>query len=118
MEQRQARVSALILRRLGAILDSAIGKAQTQSGDQDSGGYIRPSSNGIGSLEREGRDGVKFSWTEANKIAEPRQKRARLDEKRKNRYASAVILASATGLRCAELYALRMNDVDFRAGTI
>jgi hypothetical protein len=48
MEQRQ--VSGLILRRLAAILDSAIGKAQTQSGDQDSGGYIRPSSNGMGSL--------------------------------------------------------------------
>src|SRR6202162_208732 len=118
MEQRQARVSALILRRLGALLDSAIGKAQTQSGDQDSGGYIRPSSNGIGSLEREGRDAVKFSWTQANQIADAIQKLDGLDEERKNRYATAVILASATGLRCSELYALRMNDVDFRAGTI
>jgi integrase len=28
------------------------------------------------------------------------------------------VLAAATGLRCAELFALRLNDVDFRAGTI
>jgi integrase len=69
-------------------------------------------------MEREGRDAVKFSWTQANQIADAIQKLDGLDEERKNRYATAVILASATGLRCSELYALRMNDVDFRAGTI
>jgi Phage integrase family len=28
------------------------------------------------------------------------------------------VLAAATGLRCGELFALRLNDVDFKAGTI
>jgi integrase len=69
-------------------------------------------------MEREGRDAVKFSWTQANQIADAIQKLDGVDEERKSRYATAIILASATGLRCSELYALRMNDVDFRAGTV
>jgi len=30
----------------------------------------------------------------------------------------AFILAAATGLRCGELFALRVNDIDFKSGTI
>jgi integrase len=41
-----------------------------------------------------------------------------LDEGRRARYATAFLLASATGLRCSELFALRMDDIDFRARTI
>src|SRR6267142_839621 len=41
-----------------------------------------------------------------------------VDDVLKERYAALFILASASGLRCAELFALRINDLDFKAGTI
>jgi len=41
-----------------------------------------------------------------------------MDEARKRRYATVFLLAAATGLRCGELFALRVNDIDFKAGTI
>ncbi len=41
-----------------------------------------------------------------------------VDEARKRRYATVFLLAAATGLRCGELFALRVNDIDFKAGTI
>jgi integrase len=64
------------------------------------------------------RDAVSFSWTDANRIAQAVQKLPGLDKGRKSRYAMAFILAAATGLRCSELYALRIDDVDFRENTI
>jgi integrase len=64
------------------------------------------------------RDAVSFSWSDATRIAKAVRKLDGLDEGRKARYATAFILAAATGLRCSELYALRMDDVDFRAGTV
>ena len=64
------------------------------------------------------RRAISFSWADANRIANAVRKLPDLDEARKSRYATAFILASATGLRCSELFALRMDDLDFRAGTI
>lgn len=61
---------------------------------------------------------VSFSWSDACRIADTVYELDGLDEDRKARYATAFILASATGLRCSELFALRMDDIDFRARTI
>jgi integrase len=69
-------------------------------------------------MKIESRQAVSFSWTDANRIADAIRKLDGLDEGRKNRYAMVFILAAATGLRCSELFALRMNDVDFKASTI
>jgi integrase len=64
------------------------------------------------------RDAPSFSWADASRIAKAVHKLDGLNKARKSRYATAFILAAATGVRCSELYALRMDDVDFRAGTI
>jgi integrase len=37
---------------------------------------------------------------------------------RREQYAALVLLAAASGLRSSELFALRMNDLDFSAGTV
>jgi integrase len=60
---------------------------------------------------------VSFSWADAKRIATAVGKLP-LDESRRSAYATAFILAASTGLRCGELFALRLNDVDFKAGTI
>jgi integrase len=41
-----------------------------------------------------------------------------LDESRKESYSMAFLLAAATGLRCGELFALRVDDIDFEESTI
>jgi integrase len=41
-----------------------------------------------------------------------------LDETRMDCYAVLFPFASATGLRCGELFALRVNDNNFKAGTV
>jgi integrase len=41
-----------------------------------------------------------------------------MDPDRTKRYAMLFVLASATGLRCGELFALKMDDLDFKANTI
>ncbi|HTZ74509.1 MAG TPA: site-specific integrase [Candidatus Aquilonibacter sp.] len=64
------------------------------------------------------RQVVSFSWADAKRIATAVRKLDSLDESRKNNYAMAFLLASATGLRCGELFALRVNDVDFKTRTI
>ena len=60
---------------------------------------------------------VSFSWLQTKKIAEQVHK-LEVDDSRKQRYATVFILAAATGLRCGELFALRLNDINFEAGTI
>jgi integrase len=41
-----------------------------------------------------------------------------LSDSRKEQYATLFLVASASGLRCSELFALRVEDVDFESGTI
>jgi integrase len=68
-------------------------------------------------MKIESREAISFSWHEAKQIAVEVHK-LDVDETRKERYATVFLLAAATGLRCGELFALRFNDVDFKAGTI
>jgi integrase len=69
-------------------------------------------------MKIESRKAVSFSWFESNRIAEYARRAERLDETRRSQYAMLFVLASATGLRCGELFALRINDIDFEANTI
>lgn len=64
------------------------------------------------------RNAISFTWADSKRVADAIGKLPDLDKARKRRYATAFLLASASGLRCSELFALRINDVDFRAGTI
>ncbi len=57
------------------------------------------------------REAVSFSWLQAKQIAAQVHK-LDVDDARKERYAMVFILAAATGLRCGELFALRINDVE------
>jgi len=66
----------------------------------------------------EGRNAVSFAWSDSKRIADAVRKLEGLDDTRKETYATAFVLAAATGLRCSELFALRVNDIDFKAGTI
>jgi integrase len=68
-------------------------------------------------MKIESRKAVSYSWRDSKRI-EAQVRTLDLDPIRKNRYAMLFILASATGFRCGELFALRINDVDFKAGTI
>jgi integrase len=68
-------------------------------------------------MKIESREAISFSWLQAKEIVEQVHK-LRVGDARKERYATVFILAAATGLRCGELFALRLNDIDFKAGTI
>jgi integrase len=68
-------------------------------------------------MKIENREAVSFSWAQAKRISAEVYK-LDVDDARKERYAMVVILAAAAGLRCGELFALRLNDIDFRAGTV
>ena len=68
-------------------------------------------------MKIESRGAVSFSWSQAKQIAGEVYK-LDVDDVLKERSATLFILASASGLRCAELFALRINDLDFKAGTI
>ena len=67
----------------------------------------------IGSRHR-----VSFSWENAEKIAEHVRTMDSLGEARRKQYSTLFVLAAASGLRCSELLALRVNDIDFSASTI
>jgi integrase len=69
-------------------------------------------------MKIESRKAVSFSWADSKRVAHAIRKLERLDETRKETYATVFILAAATGLRCGELFALKLNDIDFKAGTI
>jgi hypothetical protein len=60
---------------------------------------------------------VSFAWSQAKQIAGEVYK-LDVDDVLKERYATLFILTAASGLCCAELFALRINDLDFKAGTI
>jgi integrase len=64
------------------------------------------------------RKAVSFSWTDANRIADAIRGLDGLGYGRKNCYVAVVLLAASTGLRCGELFALRVEDIDFKAGTV
>ncbi|MGD0909137.1 MAG: site-specific integrase [Candidatus Acidiferrales bacterium] len=69
-------------------------------------------------MKIESRKAVSFSWDDANQIAEAVRKLEGLDDTRKNIYAMVFILAATTGLRCGELFALKVDDIGFETGTI
>src|ERR1700730_13121191 len=69
-------------------------------------------------MKIEGRHKISFSWTEAKQIANAVRRLDGLDETRKDCYAMAFVLDSASGLRWGELCALRVNDVNFKASTV
>jgi integrase len=64
------------------------------------------------------RQKVSFSWVQSVQIAEHIRSMDGLGDSRREQYSTAILLASASGLRCGELLALRGNDIDFKAGTI
>jgi integrase len=68
-------------------------------------------------MKIESRGGVSFAWPQVKQTASEVYK-LDVDDMLKERYATLSILAAASGLRCAELFALRINDLDFKAGTI
>jgi integrase len=65
-----------------------------------------------------GRRKVSFSWAQAEQIAEHVRKMDGLRDARRAQYATLFLLAAASGLRCSEILALRVNDLDFAASTI
>ena len=69
-------------------------------------------------MQLDGREAVSFSWKQSQQIAKQVRDFEHLDDDRKERYAMLFLLASASGLRCGELFALRMNDLNFKASTI
>ena len=68
-------------------------------------------------MKIESRGAVSFTWVQAKQIADQVYS-LDVDDVLKERYATVFILAAASGLRCAELFALRINDLDFKAGTV
>ena len=69
-------------------------------------------------MKVQSRKKVSLSWEHAARIAEYIRKMDGLGEYRREQYATLILLASVAGLRCSELLALRVNDLDFDAGTI
>jgi len=63
------------------------------------------------------REKVSFSWEQTKKIA-AQVRKLDLDARRKEQYSTLFILASGSNMRCSELFALKPNDMDFKAGTI
>jgi integrase len=62
-------------------------------------------------MKIESRGTVSFSWPQAKQIAREVYK-LDVEDILKERYATLFILAAVSGLRCAELFALRINDLD------
>ena len=69
-------------------------------------------------MKMKSREKGSFSWQQAKRIAGQVQKLERLGKARKDQYGMLFILASAANTRCSELFALKPNDVDFKAGAI
>jgi len=68
-------------------------------------------------MKIESREAISFSWLQTKQIAEQVHE-LDVDDTRKERYDTLFLVASATGLRCGELFALKLNDIDFKAGTV
>jgi len=69
-------------------------------------------------MKIDSREAISFSWQQSNHIGEQVKKLEGLEHAVKERDAMAFILAAASGLRCGELFALRIKDIDFQADTI
>ena len=69
-------------------------------------------------MKVQSRKRVSYSWEDANRLAEHVRKMDGLGDYRREQYATLILLASASGLRCSELLALRLDDLDFQANTI
>lgn len=61
---------------------------------------------------------VSYSWKQAEQMSAHLRTIDNLRAARSEQYATIVLLAAASGLRCSELLALRVNDLDFTASTI
>jgi len=61
---------------------------------------------------------VSYSWPQAEQISQHIQSMDGLGAARRQQYSTLILLAAASGLRCSELLALRVNDLDFHAHTI
>jgi integrase len=61
---------------------------------------------------------VSYSWKQAEQIAAHLRTMVSLGAARSEQYATIVLLAAASGLRCSELLALRVNDLNFTASTV
>ncbi len=69
-------------------------------------------------MKLQSRKKVSYSWNDAEKIAEHVRKLDGLGDSPRAQYATLILLAAASGLRCSELLALRGNDLDFDGNTI
>ena len=69
-------------------------------------------------MKRQSRKKVSFSWEQAVQIAEYVRTMDGLGDSRREQYATLLLLDSASGLRCSELLALRIGDIDFATRTI
>jgi integrase len=63
------------------------------------------------------REAISYSWDETMLMVSEIEK-LNMDESKKKRAAMIFVLASASGLRGGELFALRLNDLDFKANTV
>ena len=68
---------------------------------------------GIGSRNKQS-----LSWAQAEQIADYISRMDTLGDSRRRQYSTLILSAAASGLRCGELLALRVDDIDFDASTI
>ena len=64
------------------------------------------------------REAISLSWEQTQQVIGQVFRLAHLDDALRERYATLFALPSAAGLRPGELFALRINDLDFRDSTI
>ena len=62
-------------------------------------------------MKVQSRKKVSYSWKDAETIAEHVRKMDGLGDYRRAQYSTLILLAAASGLRCSELLALRVNDL-------
>jgi len=63
------------------------------------------------------REAISYSWEETMLMVSEIEK-LNIDESEKKRASIIFLLAAASGLRGGELFALKMNDLDFKANTV
>jgi integrase len=69
-------------------------------------------------IKVDSRRKASFSWAQAEMVAEYVRKMDGLGNARREQYSALILLAAASGLRCSELLALRLNDLDFTSSTV